>query len=321
MIVSVKNKPSITSYVKLEEQMYDNLKEDGKDASKVSFNTMSHTPYRVRPSETVTGRLTIYFALTAFMTAVILSIVLAVVWEDQFQTYTRRGMQHMAQKIALSLGKQYSVSGGWKSTFIRSSSLTFPVPSDVGIEIVDAHGQLIYGNVPASSYARDNADHIEIIDSKSDKSNSASEVGGPPEGDHATATADIVDNSGEYVGNVRLWAFGSETLITKSDDVFRKNSYGAILAAAVIAILLACALSYAASHVFVKPIKKITSTAAQIRNGDLTARTNLTGDDEIGRLGETFDSMASELERDIKFEHRLTSDVAHELRTPLMAAC
>lgn len=69
----------------------------------------------------------------------------------------------------------------------------------------------------------------------------------------------------------------------------------------------------------VKPIKKITSTAAQIRNGDLTARTNLTGDDEIGRLGETFDSMASELERDIKFEHRLTSDVAHELRTPLMA--
>ena len=29
--------------------------------------------------------------------------------------------------------------------------------------------------------------------------------------------------------------------------------------------------------------------------------------------------MASELERDIKFEHRLTSDVAHELRTPLMA--
>lgn len=319
MIVSVKNKPSITSYVKLEEQMYDNLKEDGKNTSKVSFNTMSHTPYRVRPSETVTGRLTIYFALTAFMTAVILSIVLAVVWEDQFQTYTRRGMQHMAQKIALSLGKQYSVSGGWKSTFIRSSSLTFPVPSDVGIEIVDAHGQLIYGNVPASSYARDNADHIEIIDSKSDKSNAVSEVGGPPEGEQATATADIIDNSGEYVGNVRLWAFGSETLITKSDDVFRKNSYGAILAAAVIAILLACALSYAASHVFVKPIKKITSTAAQIRNGDLTARTNLTGDDEIGRLGETFDSMASELERDIKFEHRLTSDVAHELRTPLMA--
>ena len=49
------------------------------------------------------------------------------------------------------------------------------------------------------------------------------------------------------------------------------------------------------------------------------ARTGIVGDDEIGQLGETFDDMATTLERDLKLEHRLTSDVAHELRTPLMA--
>lgn len=43
------------------------------------------------------------------------------------------------------------------------------------------------------------------------------------------------------------------------------------------------------------------------------------GSDEIGQLGETFDDMATSLERDLKLEHRLTGDVAHELRTPLMA--
>ena len=43
------------------------------------------------------------------------------------------------------------------------------------------------------------------------------------------------------------------------------------------------------------------------------------GDDEIDQLGETFDEMASSLEKDLKHERRLTSDVAHELRTPLMA--
>ncbi len=37
------------------------------------------------------------------------------------------------------------------------------------------------------------------------------------------------------------------------------------------------------------------------------------------QLGETFDEMAANLERDLKRERRLTSDVAHELRTPLMA--
>ena len=43
------------------------------------------------------------------------------------------------------------------------------------------------------------------------------------------------------------------------------------------------------------------------------------GEDEIDQLGETFDEMAASLERDLKRERRLTSDVAHELRTPLMA--
>ena len=97
------------------------------------------------------------------------------------------------------------------------------------------------------------------------------------------------------------------------------NSYYGMALAGVIAIALAGVIGYCSSRTLTRPVVKITSTARALRNGDLTARTNLKGDDEIGRLGETFDSMATELERDIKFEHRLTSDVAHELRTPLMA--
>ncbi|MBQ6395506.1 MAG: HAMP domain-containing histidine kinase [Atopobiaceae bacterium] len=89
--------------------------------------------------------------------------------------------------------------------------------------------------------------------------------------------------------------------------------------AALVAIVLAIIFGIIASRSISSPIKRITSTASQIRNGDLTARTGLRGDDEIGRLGETFDDMATTLERDLKLEHRLTSDIAHELRTPLMA--
>ena len=131
--------------------------------------------------------------------------------------------------------------------------------------------------------------------------------------------AQVVTSENEIVGTVRLWAFGSDALLTKSDAAFRENSYGAIFGAAVVAVAMASGIGYFASRALSKPIKVITSTAAQIRSGDLTARTGLRGDDEIGQLGETFDSMATTLEHDIKIEHRLTSDVAHELRTPLMA--
>ena len=59
--------------------------------------------------------------------------------------------------------------------------------------------------------------------------------------------------------------------------------------------------------------------AELLGDGDLSARTDLRGEDEVARLGETFDAMAESVEKDRDLERRLTTDVAHELRTPLMA--
>jgi signal transduction histidine kinase len=51
----------------------------------------------------------------------------------------------------------------------------------------------------------------------------------------------------------------------------------------------------------------------------MDARTGFTGYDEIGRLGRTIDEMADALEKARKYERQITVDIAHELRTPLMA--
>ncbi|NTU88802.1 MAG: hypothetical protein HGA54_02695, partial [Actinobacteria bacterium] len=45
-------------------------------------------------------RLTGAFALTAAMTALIAASILAFVWEDQFQEYTRQNMEILADKTA-----------------------------------------------------------------------------------------------------------------------------------------------------------------------------------------------------------------------------
>lgn len=113
-----------------------------------------------------------------------------------------------------------------------------------------------------------------------------------------------------------LW---QDQLVAQSDDEVRRNVYGAVFGAVVIVIILSWIIGYFISRSLTRPLNRITSTAAQIRNGDLSARTGLVGTDKLGNLGETFDDMATTLEKDIKLEHRLTSDVAHELRTPLMA--
>lgn len=93
----------------------------------------------------------------------------------------------------------------------------------------------------------------------------------------------------------------------------------AMAIAAVAAVIISIAIGYFMSRMLTNPIGRIARTARQIRDGDLSARTNLKGDDEIDQLGEIFDDMANSLQKDLQHEKRITSDVAHELRTPLMA--
>ena len=132
----------------------------------------------------------------------------------------------------------------------------------------------------------------------------------------ATAT---IYAEGNPIGKVRVWVYGSDTLMRPSDKAFRDNSYQALLMAAAIAMILASIIGYLFARSLVRPVKRISDTAEAIKEGDFKARTNLTGDDEIARLGQTFDAMADNIEQSYELERRLTTDVAHELRTPLMA--
>ncbi len=277
---------------------------DGGDSAKGLYNTVRPSvPHRA--TQTFRARLTFFFALTAAMTAVILSLVLAFTWEGQFQTYTRTNMQRLADSTADVLATQYEQQEGWTRRVLTYAKSASTASNDMGVQVLDEKNEVIYDDTWALSRRSGYTGPTPLTDSDIE--------------DDSMVTADVITSEGNKVGTVRLWAFGSDALLTKSDAAFRQHSYQAIFGAAGIAVLLACVIGYFTSRKLTRPIKIITSTAAQIRSGDLTARTNLRGEDEIGRLGETFDSMATTLEHDIKIEHRLTSDVAHELRTPLMA--
>ena len=277
---------------------------DGGDSAKGLYNTVRPSvPHRA--TQTFRARLTFFFALTAAMTAVILSLVLAFTWEGQFQTYTRTNMQRLADSTADVLATQYEQQEGWTRRVLTYAKSASTASNDLGVQVLDEDNEVIYDDTWALSRRSGYTGPTPLTDADLD--------------DDSLVVADVITSEGDKVGTVRLWAFGSDALLTKSDAAFRQHSYQAIFGAAGIAVLLACVIGYFTSRKLTRPIKVITSTAAQIRSGDLTARTNLRGEDEIGQLGETFDSMATTLEHDIKIEHRLTSDVAHELRTPLMA--
>jgi signal transduction histidine kinase len=259
---------------------------------------------------TFSSRMTLSFALTAVMTVALLVAVLSVMWEGQFQQYTRQNMVRMASSTAATLAVRYQEEGGWNAKVLSAAEASSLSSTDVGVQVLNAAGEIIYDE----TWAQNEGAAADSLLTGEDEP----EDGITPVESDAVASAPI-EVDGTQVGTVRVWAVGSDGLLTKSDATFRANSYGVIAGAAGAAILLACVMGVFVSRSLTRPLKKITECATAIKNGDLTARCELTSEDEIGELGRVVDEMAATVERDITTEHRLTSDVAHELRTPLMA--
>ena len=87
--------------------------------------------------------------------------------------------------------------------------------------------------------------------------------------------------------------------------------------------LLALIAGLVARQVVV-PVREAARTAEKLAAGRLEERLQVRGEDEIARLGATFNTMAGALQRQIEqleelshVQQRFVSDVTHELRTPL----
>jgi two-component system, OmpR family, sensor histidine kinase BaeS len=82
---------------------------------------------------------------------------------------------------------------------------------------------------------------------------------------------------------------------------------------------LSVLLSLIYSRKMTDPIKKLTVAAAEISEGNIKSRVSVKGNDEISNLSRTFNMMANNLEVQENLRRKLTSNIAHELRTPLSA--
>jgi two-component system sensor histidine kinase BaeS len=94
---------------------------------------------------------------------------------------------------------------------------------------------------------------------------------------------------------------------------------GAVLVAALIALGVAVLVAAAVARRLSRPIAAMETTARQIAAGDLQARvdTEHLSDDELGSLGRTINSMASDLDEARGHERAFLLSVSHDLRTPL----
>lgn len=67
------------------------------------------------------------------------------------------------------------------------------------------------------------------------------------------------------------------------------------------------------------PVEQLRDGVRAVAAGDLSRRVAVNRDDELGRLAQAFNRMASALEKGEELRRHMVADVAHELRTPLTA--
>ena len=252
-----------------------------------------------RRSLTFRGRVSLAFAMVSVLTSILFVLVLTLVWNGQFNVYTRDNMEQVASSAATALASEYDSRGYWNVTGLQGA--LSPVSSlfqDLGIQVKDSGGVIKYDNT-----------WLAAADSNISLAPDASSMVSEP----------IVSDTGRQVGTISVWALGSSAFLTPKDILFRDNTFRAVAVAAGLAAVLSVVVGLLVSRLLTTPVRGITNAAKALKEGDLTARTGVVGSDDVGQLGETFDEMADVLEKDRELEKRLTADVAHELRTPLMA--
>jgi two-component system sensor histidine kinase MtrB len=99
---------------------------------------------------------------------------------------------------------------------------------------------------------------------------------------------------------------------------------GTLATAGIFVVVLLGAIAWLVTRQVVTPVRMAAGIAERLAAGRLQERMQVTGEDDIARLGESFNKMAQNLQIKIqqledlsRMQRRFVSDVSHELRTPL----
>ncbi len=202
------------------------------------------------------------------------------------------------------------------------------IADDVGerIAVVDDFGRLLADSdpelaLPAQPVARVEPEPFLLEDAAFERALAACELLATVEDtlvefDFDECLEDVVEEAGlDTIGGVLVY-LGDDS----RNDASLLGSDGPdarLFAVALVVVVLAVVLAAAVSWPLLAPIGVLRVGATRLGEGDLTSRVPERGATELADLARSFNTMADSLERDDGRRRQWTSDVAHELRSPL----
>ena len=84
-----------------------------------------------------------------------------------------------------------------------------------------------------------------------------------------------------------------------------------------LATLLAALATFPLARGLLAPVKRLVEGTHRLAAGDFTTRVATSSPDELGKLAQDFNQLASTLEKNQQMRRDFMADISHELRTPL----
>jgi len=131
-----------------------------------------------------------------------------------------------------------------------------------------------------------------------------------------------------------LGAFGIDISLIPAERESASNRSWIIVFAFIVLLLISAVISLLVVVLVKRPIRSLMETMAEVERGNLKARVSIKGEDELGRLGRSFNFMITHLEQakaKLQWHHErqmqqaekmatigeLASGIAHEIKNPL----
>ena len=257
-------------------------------------------------------KLALTYAGMALLTALILGGILLAVLGNY---YSRAEQDYLRASAELIANEPLPFTSGAALTeWAQRAALT----TNTRVRVFDASGELAADSGSPTALDADALLHRDLGEGhgRRDRSGLPNPFGGGLFGSSRDSRSQrsldmpISGGNGEYVQLSEAPASGSDALLSAAE---------AWVLAAVLAVALAALAGYLVSTRISRPVVALTEASDRMAEGDLGARAPVAGRDEVGRLAESFNSMAARVETTVTSLRRFVADAAHEIGTPLTA--
>lgn len=234
-------------------------------------------------------RLLVAFTLVILVTMGAVFFLVNQATQDEIRRFGERVDQMRAVRMEIELSRFYSSYRDWK-----------------GIQPFIAQ----WGNLYQHRIVLTNAEGVVVADSQEELLGKyyGSDLPGRPLSTRWQAGT---------IGTLYLTPKSSSELGFESLQILFRAIGLFFLWGGLIAVAIALIITFFLSRRILAPVKALTYAAKHLGRGDFTQRVQVKDKSELGELANTFNSMASDLERTERLRQNMVADVAHELRTPL----